>query len=444
MQTLHDVVVRQPDVTLLFPVQHSNAVERSARRPLTDVAIKNAKPRDKSYRMHDTGGLYLELFPNGSKLWRWKYRFEGREKRLAFGKYPEVGLKDAREKRDDARKLLRTGVDPSGNKQLLEAAKQFQAASTFEAVANDWYARMMSDKAESHRVKVKARLEKDLFPWLGQKAITDIKAPDILECLRRIEGRGARDTAHRALQNCSAVLSYAVASGKAQENPAVHLKGALPPARPGHFAAITEPESVGPLLRRMDAVSATFPVKCALRLLPYLFCRPGELRTMRWEEVHLDAAEWRYVTSKNRLPHIVPLPAQAVAILRELQPLTGRGEFVFPGRDDRTQPMSNATLNRALQRAGISTREEQTGHGFRAMARTILHEGLRFAPEVIEHQLAHRVPDALGYAYNRTRFLDDRKRMMQQWADYLDRLRDGVEPGAAAEPGLPIGPREGR
>ncbi|NUY34926.1 DUF4102 domain-containing protein [Paraburkholderia sp. JPY303] len=444
MQNLHDFVVHQPDVSVLFPVQHQVAIERTAHSPLTDIAIRNAKPREKSYRLYDTGGLYLELFPNGSKLWRWKYRFEGREKRLALGKYPEVGLKDARESRDDARKLLRTGVDPSAIKQRLEAAEQIEATSTFEAVANDWFERMMRDKAESHRVKVRARLEKDIFPWLGNKPVADITPRDILACLRRIEDRGAHDTAHRALQNCSAVLRHAVVEGKARENPAVHLKGALPPARPGHFAAITEPERVGPLLRTMDAVSATFPVKCALRLLPYLFCRPGELRTMRWDEVHLDAAEWRYCTSKTGTPHIVPLPRQAVAILRELRPLTGRGEFVFPGRDDRTQPMSNATLNRALQRAGISTRDEQTGHGFRAMARTILHEGLGFSPYVIEHQLAHRVPDALGGAYNRTRFLEDRKKMMQQWADYLDRLRDGVEPNVAAEPRLLIGPREGR
>ncbi|MGF6379830.1 integrase [Paraburkholderia atlantica] len=444
MQNLHDFVVHQPDVSVLFPVQHSTAVERGARSSLTDVAIKNAKPREKSYRLYDTGGLYLELFPNGSKLWRWKYRFEGREKRLALGKYPEVGLKDARESRDDARKLLRTGVDPSAIKQRLGAAEQVEATSTFEAVANDWFERMMRDKAESHRVKVKARLEKDLLPWLGNKPVADITPRDILACLRRIEDRGAHDTAHRALQNCSAVLRHAVVEGKAKENPAVHLKGALPPARAGHFAAITEPKEVGPLLRTMEAVSATFPVKCALRLLPYLFCRPGELRTMRWSDVHLEEAEWRFVASKNGPSHIVPLPRQAVAILRELRPLTGRGEFVFPGRDDRTQPMSNATLNRALQRAGISTRDEQTGHGFRAMARTILHEGLGFSPYVIEHQLAHRVPDVLGGAYNRTRFLEDRKKMMQQWADYLDRLRDGVEPNVAAEPRLRIGPREGR
>ncbi|OWJ57808.1 tyrosine-type recombinase/integrase [Paraburkholderia caledonica] len=448
MQNVHDVVNRQPDVAALVPVQQPVAIERRVHSPLTDVAIKNAKPRDKSYRLHDTGGLYLEVFPNGSKLWRWKYRFEGREKRLALGAYgtpaSSVGLRDARAARDEARLMLKRGDDPSANRKRLEVAEQIGAASTFEAVANDWLERMMSDRAESHRVKVKARLENDLLPWLGKKAVTDITAPDILECLRRIEARGARDTAHRALQNCSAVFSYAVASGKAKENPAVHLKGALSPAKPGHFAAITDPEGVGPLLRRMDAVRATFPVKCALKLAPYLFCRPGELRTMRWDEVHLDAAEWRYVASKNGPLHIVPLPAQAVAILRELQPLTGRREFVFPGRDDRTQSTSNGTVNNALRRAGISTREEHTGHGFRAMARTILHEKLHCAPAAIELQLAHRVPDVNGRAYNRTRFLDDRKTMMQQWADYLDRLREGITPDVAAEPRLAIGPREGR
>ncbi|MFP3549112.1 integrase arm-type DNA-binding domain-containing protein [Paraburkholderia sp. SIMBA_049] len=448
MQNLHDIVVRQPDVAALVPVQQPVAIERRAHSPLTDVAIKNAKPRDKSYRLHDSGGLYLEVFPNGSKLWRWKYRFEGREKRLALGAYgtsaSSVGLRDARDERDKARLMLKQGDDPSESKKRLKVVEQIEAASTFEAVANDWYARKMMDKAESHRVKVKARLENDILPWLGDKPITEILASDVLDCLRRIEDRGARDTAHRALQNCSAVFSYAVAVGKAKENPVIHLRGALTPAKPGHFAAITEPEGVGPLLRRMDAATATFPVKCALKLVPYLFCRPGELRTMRWADVHLDDAEWRFAASKGDTPHIVPLAAQAVAILRELHRLTGRGEFVFPGRDDRTQPMSDATLNRALQRAGISTREEQTGHGFRAMARTILHEKLHCAPAAIELQLAHRVPDVNGRAYNRTRFLDDRKKMMQQWADYLDRLREGLEPDVAAEPRLVIGPREGR
>lgn len=304
MQNLHDFVIRPPDAAALFPTPHPVAIARSAHSPLTDAAIRKAKPREKSYRMHDTGGLYLEVFPNGSKLWRWKYRYEGKENRLAFGKYPAVGLKDARETRDDARKLLRTGVNPSGKKQLLEAANQNQAAGSFEAVARDWYERMMRDKADSHRLKIRARLEKDIFPWLGNRPIGEITARDLLCCLRRIEDRGAHDTAHRALQTCSAVFRHAVVEGKAKENPAIHLKGALTPARRGHFAAITEPGDVGPLLLKMDAVSATFAVKCALKLAPYLFCRPGELRMMRWREVHLDAAQWRYVAFKTKTPHI--------------------------------------------------------------------------------------------------------------------------------------------
>jgi integrase len=392
--------------------------------PLTDLAVKNAKPIGKTQRLWDASGLYLEVSPAGSKLWRFKYRYDRREKRLSFGKYPDVTLKDARAKRDEARKLLADDVDPSEHRKATRAARLASAANNFEAVAREWYERMMSDKAESHRVKVIARLENDIFPWLGRRPIADITAPEILACLRRIEARGARDTAHRALQNCSAVFRYAVAIGKAHSDPAVHLRGALPPARPGHFAAVTEPEKIGPLLRKMDDVNATFPVRCALRLAPYLFCRPIELRTMRWTEVNLDAAEWRYMVGKTQAPHLVPLATQAVAILRELQPMTGRWDFVFPGRDDKKQPMSGNTVNVALKRAGISTRDEQTGHGFRAMARTILHERLGIKPEVIEHQLAHSVPDPLGTAYNRTKFLDERRKMMQEWADYLDKLRE--------------------
>ncbi|WP_250522798.1 MULTISPECIES: integrase arm-type DNA-binding domain-containing protein [unclassified Caballeronia] len=392
--------------------------------PLTDLAVKNAKPIDKTQRLWDGGGLYLELTTAGSKLWRLKYRYDGKEKRLSFGRYPEVTLKDARAKRDEARKLLADDVDPSEHRKAARAARLASAANNFEAVAREWFERMMADKAPSHKDKVIARLENDIFPWLGRRPIADITAPEILTCLRRIEARGARDTAHRALQNCSAVLRYAVAIGKAHGNPTEHLRGALPPARPGHFAAVTEPEKIGPLLRKMDDVNATFPVKCALRMAPYLFCRPVELRSMRWDEVHLDTAEWRYIVGKTQTPHLVPLATQAVAILRELQPMTGRWDYVFPGRDDKQQPMSSNTVNVALKRAGISTRDEQTGHGFRAMARTILHERLGIRPEIIEHQLAHSVPDALGTAYNRTKFLDERRKMMQEWADYLDKLRE--------------------
>ncbi|WP_429294999.1 tyrosine-type recombinase/integrase [Paraburkholderia sp. CI3] len=419
---------------------------------LTEVAIRNVKPAGKTQRVWDSGGLYLEVTPGGSKLWRLKYRFDGKENRLSFGRYPEVGLKDARARRDEARKLLADDVDPSAYRKAAKAARLANAANTFEAVAREWFERMMSTKATSHRERVIARLQNDIFPWLGKRPIADISAPEVLACLRRIEDRGARDTAHRAKQNCSQVFNYAVACGRAQTNPTTFLSGALAPATPGHFAAVTNPAEVGPLLRAMDAVRVTFPVRCALTIAPYVFCRPGELRTMRWQDIDLNKGEWNYipekrerdsVTSSSSL-HMVPLATQVIAILRELQPLTGRYGYVFPGVADKTKPMSGGTVNAALRRAGYSTRAQHTGHGFRAMARTILHEALGFAPHVIEHQLAHRVPDPLGVAYNRTRFLPDRLRMMQQWADYLDRLRDGGEIGASVSPAVFVGSREGR
>lgn len=436
MQHLHDSVVRHSNVVALFPAQRAVAVGRKAHSPVTDLAIRNAKPRNKVYRVYDSEGLYLEVTPGGSKLWRLKYRFGGKEKRISLGQYPATPLEKARKRRDTARKLLVDGIDPSADRKATEAAKRASVANTFEAVARDWYGRMMSTRAKSHREKVLARLQNDIFPWLGKRPIAEITAPEVLACLRRIEDRGANDTAHRAKQNCSQVFNYAVASGLAQTNPTVTLSDALAPARVGHFAAITNPAEVGPLLRAMDEVSATFPVKCALRISPYVFCRPGELRMMRWNDVDLEKGEWNYIPEKRGensdtsvwpVLHLVPLATQVVAILRELHSLTGRHEYVFPGVADKKKPMSNATVNVALRRAGYSTRKQHTGHGFRAMARTILHEGLRFAPDVIEHQLAHRVPDPLGGAYNRTRFLADRRRMMQQWADHLDRLREGVD-----------------
>jgi len=394
---------------------------------LTDVAVKTAKPREKAYRLYDTAGLYVEVSPAGSKLWRVKYRFDGKEKRLSLGSYPELGLKEAREERDKARKLRANGVDPGEHKKAVKAARIELVANTFEAVAREWFAKQKPTWEDTHSDKVIGRLERDIFPWLGKRPVAEITVPEVLGCLRRIEDRGAIDTAHRALQNCSQVFRYAVQTGRAQSDPTRDLRGALPPAKSGHFAAITEPERVGPLLRAMDAVKGTFVVKSALRLAPYLFCRPGELRHMRWAEINFDEAQWAYFVGKTKTNHLVPLASQAIAILRDLHPLTGRGEYVFPGARDRKKPMSDGAVNNALRRAGYSTREEQTGHGFRAMARTILHEGLGVEPEVIEHQLAHRVPDVLGSAYNRTKFLKARREMMQKWADYLDSLRDNAD-----------------
>lgn len=394
--------------------------------PLSDVQIKAAKPTEKPQRLFDADGLYLEVSPSGGKLWRFKYRFGGKEKRLALGIYPTVSLKDARERRDNARRLLSNGIDPSIEKKVQKAATVTRHANSFEAVAREWYAKHSPNWAASHSSKVIQRLEKDLFPWIGGRPIAEITPPELLTALRRIENRGALDTAHRAQQDCGRVFRYAVATGRAERDPSADLRGAMPPARGGHFAAIIEPAAVGELLRAIDGFRGTFIVQCALRLAPMFFVRPGELRQAEWAGFDLDKAEWRYVATKTKTDHVVPLATQAVAILRDLHALTGRGRFVFPGRDPQ-RAMSEATVNAALRRLGYDTKTEMTGHGFRAMARTILHQELGMVPEVIEHQLAHRVPDALGTAYNRTKFIVERRKMMQLWADYLDKLKKGAE-----------------
>lgn len=343
-----------------------------------------------------------------------------------MGVYPEVSLKDARERRDNARKLLAAGVDPGENRKATKTAKADRAANSFEAVAREWFATHSQNWAASHAEKIIQRLEKDIFPWLGGKPIAEITAPELLAVLRRIENRGALDTAHRAHQNCGQVFRYAVATGRAERDPSGDLRGALAPAKHEHFASITEPLAVGELLRAIDGFRGTFVVQCALKLAPLFFVRPGELRKAEWQQFDLEKGEWRYFVTKTKSEHIVPLSSQAVTILQELYALTGTRKFVFPGRDPQ-KPMSEAAINAALRRMGYDTKTEITGHGFRAMARTILHQELGVKPEVIEHQLAHRVPDALGTAYNRTKFLAERRKMMQQWADYLDQLKAGAE-----------------
>lgn len=394
--------------------------------PLTDTAVRNAKPGEKALRLFDERGLYLEVSPAGGKWWRLKYRFGGKEKRLSLGVYPAVSLKAARERRDEARRLLADGVDPSENRKATKAAGQERASNSFEAVAREWIASYLAGKSGSHRDKVIRRLERDVFPWLGGRPVAELTPPEILAAMRRIETRGALETAHRALQNVGQVCRYAVATGRAERDPTQDLRGALPPVEEGHFAAIVEPRAVGELLRAIEAFRGSLQVACALKLAPLLFVRPGELRKARWEDIDLDAGEWRFFVTKTKTEHIVPLAPQALTILHELHPLSGHRTFVFPGRDP-LKPMSEAAVNAALRRMGYDTRTEVTGHGMRAMARTLLHEELGFAPEVIEHQLAHRVPDSLGSAYNRTKFLAERRRMMAAWADYLDKLKAGAE-----------------
>ena len=403
--------------------------------PLSDIALRTAKPTDKPYKLTDGGGLYVEVYPTGGKLWRLKYRFGGKEKRLSLGAYPVVSLKDARERRDNAKRLLAGGIDPSVERKAQKAATVERAANSFETVGREWFARYSPTWAESHATKIIRRLEADIFPWLGGRPIADITAPEVLTVLRRIESRGALDTAHRAHQNCGQIFRYAVATGRAVRDPSGDLRGALPPAKHENFASITDPTQVAALLRAIDAFRGTLVVRCALLLAPMVFVRPGELRKAEWADFDLDAGEWRYLVTKTKTAHLVPLARQAVAVLRELHALTGHGRYVFPGRDPK-KPMSDAAVNAALRRMGYDTRTEITGHGFRAMARTILHEELHYKPEIIEHQLAHSVPDSLGTAYNRTKFVRERRAMMQAWADYLERLKNGAqvlpfEPSAA-------------
>ncbi len=394
--------------------------------PLTDTAIRNAKPQDKPIKTRDGGGLYLLINPNGSRWWRLDYRFGGKRKTLSMGIYPDVPLAKARERRDEARRLLADGIDPGENRKVQKAAKTERAANSFESVAREWFAKFKPGWADTHSSKIINRLENDVFPWLGARPIAEITAPELLVCLRRIEGRGALDTAHRAQQNCGQVFRYAVQTGRAVRDPSSDLRSVLPPARREHYASITDPAAVGELLRAIDGFRGTFVVQCALKLAPLFFVRPGELRRAKWEEFDLDKAEWRYFVTKTKTDHLVPLASQAVSLLRELHALTGHGEHVFPGRDP-LKSMSDAAINAALRRMGYDTKTEITGHGFRAMARTILHEELNQKPEVIEHQLAHAVADNLGTAYNRTKFLKERRAMMQQWADYLDKLKAGAD-----------------
>jgi integrase len=396
--------------------------------PLTDTAIRTAKPADKPRKMADEKGLYLLLQPTGGRLWRFDYRFEGKRKTLALGAYPDVTLKAARERLGDARTLLADGVDPSLNRKAQNAAKATSAANSFEVVAREWFAKFKPQWTDGHSEKILARLERDIFPWVGGRPIADVKAPEILACLRRVEKRGAIETAHRALQNCGQVFRYGIATGRVERDIAADLRGALPPVKQTHRAAITEPKAIGELMRAIDGYSGSLVTVCAMKLAPLVFLRPGELRQAQWSEIDLDRAEWNIPAErmKMREPHLVPLSTQAITILREIQALTGDGTYIFPSPRTRSRPMSNNAILSALRRMGYA-KEEMSGHGFRAMARTILDEVLNIRPDYIEHQLAHAVKDPNGRAYNRTAHLAERRAMMQQWSDYLDKLKAGAD-----------------
>jgi integrase len=391
---------------------------------LTDTAVRNAKPREKSYKLSDAHGLYLQVEPSGSKLWRLKYRFHGRERRLSFGAYPVVTLAQARDRQLEARSLLSKDVDPGEFKKQSRRSAVVASSNTFEAIAREWFLRFSSVWAESHSSKVLLRLENELFPWLGSRPIASIEAVELLESIRRTEDRGARETARRCLGYCGQIYRYAIATGRAKYNTAADLRGALAPVKSTHFASITNPSGVGGLLRAIDGYQGSLVTRCALRLAPLTFVRPGELRKAEWAHVDLIGAEWHIPGERMKMGKdlIVPLSRQAMEVLRELHPLTGHRQFLFPGVQRVNRPMSENTVNSGLRRLGY-TGDEMTGHGFRAMARTILDEVLGYRVEWIEAQLAHEVRDSNGTAYNRTAFLPQRKEMMQGWADYLDELR---------------------
>ena len=392
---------------------------------LTASTVKSAKPSAKPYKLADGAGMYLLVHPSGAKYWRLKYRIAGKEKLLALGVYPEVSLAEARIRRDNARLLIRDGRDPGVAKQLQKKILQNQNSETFEAVAREWFETKIADKSESYRVRTLRILEKDLFPKLGALAISDITSRQLLETLRVVEARTV-DIAHRAKQSAGQVFRYAVATGRAERDIATDLSGALKSRTVKHSTTILDPVEIGQLLRSIDAYSGSMVVRAALQLSPLLFVRPGELRTMQWDEIDWQKSRWQIPASKMKMrePHVVPLANQSAEILKALRPLTGQGAFVFPSARKGGRPLSDNGVRTALRSLGY-TNEQITPHGFRAMARTLLDEELGFRIDYIEHQLAHAVKDPLGRAYNRTKHLDERIKMMQGWADYLDQLRRG-------------------
>ena len=395
---------------------------------LTDAKARNAKPGPKQVKLFDGDGLFLLVTPAGGKCWRFKYRFGGKEKLLAFGTYPEVSLSEARKRREEAREQVAKGIDPGAVRKALKAANAESAANSFEVVAREWIGKFKSVWAEANTETVTRQLENNAFPWIGQRPIAEITAPELLAVLRRMESRGVLESAHRVRTSCGQIFRYAIATGRADRDIAADLRGALASPKKKHLAAITDPTKVADLLRSIDGYEGSLIVKSALRLAPLVFVRPGELRKAEWSEIDLDAAEWNIPAEKMKMkqPHLVPLSQQAVDILRELHPLTGGGRYVFHCTRSVTRPMSDMALSAAIRRLGYE-QGEMTPHGFRAMARTILDEVLQFRPDFIEHQLAHAVRDPNGRAYNRTAHLAERRKMMQRWADYLEGLKSGAK-----------------
>ncbi|BDV43408.1 integrase [Geotalea uraniireducens] len=406
--------------------------------PLSETQVRNAKPKDKEYKLMDGFGLFLLVTPTSGKLWRFDYRLGDKRKTMALGAYPEVSLAEARQRREDAKKLLANGVDPGEIKKAQKAAVISSNEKSLEVVARAWHAGKVEGWAESHAKTTMERLEKNIFPWLGAMPVSEIKLSDIKPVLHRIEER-APESARRMYVALNMIFRYCVASEFIGRNPFEGLKPKDIMRREPiekHFPALTQPHELAPLLRAIDDFKGSFVVKCALQLAPLVFVRPGELRHAEWSEIDFDKAEWNIPIEKMKLStkekikrkgdfHCVPLSRQAMEIFKAIQPLTGRSPYVFPGARSYFRPMSEAALTAAIHRMGFQG--EMTWHGFRAVARTLIDEVLQIRPDFIEHQLAHAVRDALGRAYNRTSHLAERKKMMQQWADYLDGLKTGAK-----------------
>ncbi|MBN1654692.1 MAG: tyrosine-type recombinase/integrase [Deltaproteobacteria bacterium] len=402
-----------------------NPQKRTSQR-LTETIIRTTLPSDKPLKLFDKAGygLFLLITPSGSKLWRLKYRFSGKEKLLALGPYPLVSLREARQKCFEARKLLLNGTDPTKAKNA-EKAQITSTENTFSSIGNEWLAKRSSTWSSGYTEMVRDRLEKQLYPWIGNRPIREITAPELLAVLRRIESRGALEVCHRSLQHASNIFRYTIACGLAEHDPASDLRGAITPIKVKNYSAIVKPEALGEFLRAIEAFSGTLVVGTALRLLPYLFCRHGELRRMEWSEINFNERLWRIPAEKMKMrtAHLVPLSTQALILLEGLRPLTGQGRYVFPSERTSDRPISESALNGAIRRLGYS-KEEVTPHGFRSTASTLLNE-LGFKPDVIEKQLAHAERNPVRSAYLRAEFLDERRAMMQAWSDYLDTLKAG-------------------
>jgi integrase len=398
---------------------------------LSDTAVKKAKPeaKAKAYRMADGDGMYLEVAPNGSKYWRLKYRHAGKEKRLALGVYPEISLKDARGRREDARKLIAKGVDPGEAKQAQKREDKIAAANTFEAVAREWVENRSNDWTAGHKALTLKTLEQDAFPTLGRRPIAEISSSELLAAVRAVEKRGVLEIASRVLQRCSAVFRFAIATDRCKNNPAFKMSEALKSPTRTHYNTI-EKGGFPQLLRDIDTYQGTLTATYALQLMALTFTRTGELIEAEWKEIDLDRAEWLIPAErmKMRRPHLVPLSSQAVAIFREAAKLSGDRVHVFPNRNDPSKPASNALILRSLGRMGYTGK--MTGHGFRSAASTMLNENKSkwgIHKDTIELQLAHVEKNASRAAYNFAEYLDERIAMMQQWADYLDKLKAGAE-----------------